>query len=1063
MKTNVCLFATLRKPFSSLLLLILFGLITFGFVTKAVGYILVQRETGVLGSYYRSIGVLENVKDPQSGDVSAGIDLIETSPYLAYGDQREIVSGVMSGIYNKNHYACNCPFWEPYPKERWPNVHNTDIWFTGALIQKEEAKPGAKPDKNTKTIGYYLRFDVDTLLAGYPEEAQQGQKVGLIFTFDGHEDAIPTIQAMEVGQRYFIHGWDNGGYLDTDYFFYGTNLQIIPLDGGGLWYLPLAQDAGSKDAGIDFSTPAMAAIQNAIEVENENLHTLNILATADMSAMPHVQEASRWYYLTAGRWLNHRDDQKKAKVIVVPEDFASLRGLKLGDEITLTFRPLTDTYYGNIRDGVDSTSWRSYPTYQDTFQIVGIYQATFASAVYAYIPTASLRPGFTSSMQDQFRYENDYSFVLDSSRHETQFTQAYQDRLQVLGINLTFLPDNGPAYWAAVEPIRRSAAADALVFGLLLVVALSMAVFLYILAHKRNYAILRALGVPIRQANSQLVLPLLLLGGLGILGGGLPSWNYALSQAKATLSTLPTPAGVAPSDSLSPLVLAGLCGAIFLFLGAVSWLGVFLLSHRPVFELLQGQAARPTGRPKQTGLFGLRLPSIPTRPTEPVGQAGSPSQAHAASLVISTQQRKYSPASLSRYVILHGLRSGLKSSMTLAVALGFLLASAWIRQTMQRSRLQIDHLYDTTVVTADILSDDPTKLTPLGTVSNGTGFIYQKTIEGVLASGFAISSSLEADVIWPEIGKLDSSKSSAEYLPVYAYDSPEAFYAGLADPGSLSFAAGWDMERFTISQTMEEIQQDGVPTLFPANLLAQLQLEVGEKVRITDPFVHIFPCLIVGQYSGGRSFAVHGGKIPWLYSPSDSILVSLSAMQSIEGSQIKYTVAHFTLDPMKNRELPQFQAEIVKALQAPGMGLGDMRFKIWDEELKIVTGQLDKNLTLLAVLYPVVMAVSVLIGAGLCFLLLLQVTREAAILRVLGVTRRAVRLALIVEPLILSVLGVAIGLGISRLVWMSAGLVSVGTLLVGASLYLAGALAGLVTSAILVTSKKPIELLQVKE
>ncbi len=100
MKTNVPLISSLRKPFSSLLLLILLGLISFGFITKAVGFILVQRETGVLGSYYRSIGTLENTANPQSGDISAGIKLIETSPYFAYDDQREIVSGVMQTTYN---------------------------------------------------------------------------------------------------------------------------------------------------------------------------------------------------------------------------------------------------------------------------------------------------------------------------------------------------------------------------------------------------------------------------------------------------------------------------------------------------------------------------------------------------------------------------------------------------------------------------------------------------------------------------------------------------------------------------------------------------------------------------------------------------------------------------------------------------------------------------------------------------------------------------------------------------------------------------------------------------
>jgi ABC-type lipoprotein release transport system permease subunit len=126
----------------------------------------------------------------------------------------------------------------------------------------------------------------------------------------------------------------------------------------------------------------------------------------------------------------------------------------------------------------------------------------------------------------------------------------------------------------------------------------------------------------------------------------------------------------------------------------------------------------------------------------------------------------------------------------------------------------------------------------------------------------------------------------------------------------------------------------------------------------------------------------------------------------MEGSRTKFTVAHFVLDPKKNRELPRLRADMDEAMELYG---GKLRFIIWDEELRIVIAQLDKNLSLLKVLYPVVIGVSVLIGAGLCFLLLLQATKEAAILRVLGTTRTAVRLALISEPLCLSIIGVIIG------------------------------------------------------
>jgi len=58
---------------------------------------------------------------------------------------------------------------------------------------------------------------------------------------------------------------------------------------------------------------------------------------------------------------------------------------------------------------------------------------------------------------------------------------------------------------------------------------------------------------------------------------------------------------------------------------------------------------------------------------------------------------------------------------------------------------------------------------------------------------------------------------------------------------------------------------------------------------------------------------------------------------------------------------------------------------------------------------------------------------------------------------------VIIGLGLSAILWISSGTVSLSTLLTGAGLYLAGALAGLVIGAFLITNKPPLELLQVKE
>jgi hypothetical protein len=1061
MKIDTYLKSTLRRPFRSLLLIILLALISFGFITKTVEFILVQRETDILGSYYRSIGVLKNVKDPQSGDVSAGIKIIENSPWFAYGDQKRMASGVMQQSFNSDNEFTGgttnrSDLMKVFPKVDWPNIHNSDVWFIGELIDKEEVKDYQQPE-DKQTIGYYFSFMVDTLLAGYPENISQGQPKSLLFMYEGNETAIPIIQKMALGERYFIRGWHDGGF-EVDLKWentYGCLDQIIPLNDHQLWYISV-----DKGAIIDFNNPEMATLKNKIDVENENLHALGIIATTDMSALPQMQEASRMFYLTEGRWLNHQDDLAGRKVIVIPENFAEFRDFKLGYEIRLTFRPLTDAYFGFIRDGKDASAWKSYPTYQETFRIVGIYNNTSGFAYLSFIPNSSLPVGFESTSEPQFRYINDYSFILDSSRNQTQFVREYKVPLEELGINLTFLENNGQAYWAAIDPIRNSLSTDVLIFGVLILAALIMAAFLYIMQHRREYAILRTLGVPVKQANSQLLLPFLFSGVLGIIVGGLPAWNYAIEQAKATLSTLPTPAGVYPSANLGLLYLVGLCTVIFLLLVLLSMAGVFMLSNTPVYELLQGQISHPKVKQKQARDIRAKETSSFTNPIlrKEVDSKIKFGVTHPLSEANSAIPRKYNPSSLIKYVFKHLLRSSIKTFLIIAIGIVFILASGWILQTLEQTRKEVNRLYDTTVVQADIIQTNPAV-----SISGGEGFVSRKTIDKVLNSGFIQSSVLEADSVWLSIKKLNSEDALDGMISIYAYDSLINLNSSLENQNSLNFASGWDSSLFFQQRTLDEIKVDGIPAIFPQSLLEQLQLEIGDVVKITDRYHQTYPCIVVGQYSGGLVFIINTIKIQRISTSGSYILIPLPILEIMEGSKTEFTVAHFALDPTKNRELPQFRADMEKVMGDYGAGVGDVRLLIWDEELRIVVAQLEKNVSILEILYPVLIAVSALIGAGLCFLLLLQSVKEAAIMRILGITKVVVRASLIIEPFMLSFIGAIIGFVIFKLLWKSSGLVPDSSLLLGASLYLAGVLAGSVAGAISVTNKKPMELLQVKE
>ncbi len=161
-----------------------------------------------------------------------------------------------------------------------------------------------------------------------------------------------------------------------------------------------------------------------------------------------------------------------------------------------------------------------------------------------------------------------------------------------------------------------------------------------------------------------------------------------------------------------------------------------------------------------------------------------------------------------------------------------------------------------------------------------------------------------------------------------------------------------------------------------------MKLNVGDQIMVTNRLMDTYPGVIVGQYSGGRVVNTNNVETQWI--GAEPILIPLSALIAMEGNQTAFTVAHFRLDPERNRELSQISSDTEIIITASGAGKKELSFIIWDEQLRVVITPLEKNISLLLVLFPVVMAVSILIGAGLCFLLLLQTSKEAAILRVLG-------------------------------------------------------------------------------
>jgi ABC-type lipoprotein release transport system permease subunit len=162
----------------------------------------------------------------------------------------------------------------------------------------------------------------------------------------------------------------------------------------------------------------------------------------------------------------------------------------------------------------------------------------------------------------------------------------------------------------------------------------------------------------------------------------------------------------------------------------------------------------------------------------------------------------------------------------------------------------------------------------------------------------------------------------------------------------------------------------------------------------------------------------------------------------------------------RNRESREFR-EIMENLINRHRGPVPLTFTLWDEELIYVVQQLEQNLNLLYLLYPIVLVVSLLIGIGLSMLLMFQNIKDAAVMRVLGATKSQTRRRLIREQMLVILVGLLLG-GIG-LVYIGEGLsVDIRSILYLGFYFVAGAI-GSIIGAVAISNRSSLDLLQVKE
>lgn len=1011
MKRRLFWKSVFRRPLAAVLILLLLGAAALGMGEKFTEYGAVSAQVDTLNDYYRPIGTLVS----SNWDVRAGMDLVASSPYVDFLDTRRYASGVLDGIYNadidgssSDHEGSAASF----------GVNTSEILSWVTLLDKTyEEQEGS----------YLYTFRIADPLYGYPERAFQGMALQ-IWHEDAGEEAFPAEDAtLTPGETYLIRCYYYDNVRDASPY------HLRRADPNGKWFLTETEG--------EALLPILLADED-VALQEMNRHTMQVVSTADMRKMPNVQESSHSYYLEEGRWLDAEDQALANPVCVVHVGFAQLRGLSLGDEITLTLRDLPEAYFGYIISDFQD-SWDTYATQSVTLQIVGIYGTLSPNPVqmsytsnYLYIPDSVMPEGF--GRRDGTVSPSSFSFILRSPADKDAFLTETRPALLDLGLDVQFIERDWETFAAASDALKDSALSGLLLYGALFLTVAAVCAFVYVHQRTKEIAIARALGMGAGETLGGSFAPYGLLAAVGIGAGSYFARRIAWGQI------LPKLEEISPEPVVAPpwmhLALLGLC--LLLVAALPVFLGLRHSARRSVLEVLQGGTVRP------------RVDGAPASTPK-----GSPASQAVPGIVIPQAQiskkHRGGGAALARFTLRHALRSPVRTALYLCTALLFGISLAVIQQNLSQASSQIDALYETVQVTAEVV-----KTNPMASVNDGSGengFIAQETIDQLLDTGFFSDYYAEAqknNAILSLILPNQSGKvlHSVEKLVLLMPSDEAKFLSQEGNSIEIEYFPGYDGSIFSQGNYGEAnelgLPAHALPILLPRELYESWNAPGGSY-------------FMLGCGDNGRSVSVIiAGVYDGTYVNAGAILMPTGVAQWIGVASLSYTKANFEVDRAKNRELPQLLAEADEIVSDPMAGSLPLSFLLWDEELREAIGPLNENVKVLELLYPLVLLLSALTAAGLTALLLVQRTKTAALLRVIGVSRIQARWMLGTELLLPALIGECV---VVLVLMKLFPMVSTGSMAEGAAIYILGAIVGALLGVYMVTRKRPLELLQVKE
>ncbi len=1010
MRKLMILKTLLRSLWRTILTFLLIMAASFTLFSQVTNYAVTTREITHAKSFYRGVAALDNtVPNLQLqglGNVADDITYeTENNPWPTEEQLQEFSS--LPGVSLVETRYMTAGRIENYKRV----IDENSTWAYRGRFVIEGAYAGYEDDPNNNAGLINILLDDVTVLAATDDKIMLEEPVKIRAvsaddqTYYENPHPLSFFDQLKKGSRCIV----TGIYSDKYGLEKGLGEKAFQvIEGLGEQYLEKEECAYQK---------------GLIEAINQNIYTFDFVYTSDMRAIPRFNEHSM--KITKGRPLTEKDTD----VCVVNQLFLDTYNLSIGDKVHVELGnrlfhqnfDMGGALAGDaetLSDFVDRVELEIVGAYQDVDDSGEMFESQWCYTKNTIFVPRALLP---VSVPDDFEpCVGEFSVFIENARDIEAFQEGAKPLAAKMGVTMRFSDGGWLSVKDSFEAGQRMAFMTAILSYAGAALALFLAAYLYIGRNKKTYAIMRTLGVPRKRAQDSIVIPLCIVSLLAMPIGGIIGLFYTSKTASKVLRDMAAsaPDGYLPDTAL-PISSILWCLVFELtFTLGITLFFLYQMKKTPPLELLQ-EGAIHAGTDRKVVLQEIEPPLVSARfdiaKLSTVGRM--------------PVKRKYSSfRQVTNYILLHMRRGAKKTAVSLILAV---------------------------VLTSGVGMFVLARLT------------YQDTFQKMEVKGRALNFSSSSIL---ELSKSDLMDDFYCYhsLAVRVNDLEQNisltftndFARYLAGGYTVTYAAGYD------ETSLNDSTGTGLLCLMGEELAEKLKVHPGDQIALLSDAMYSAlggtikneEELLAAIERKTRIYTIAGVINSDRAGASNGIFAAVNrAAEDVYGQSFPFGYCEFTL--ADNERLEELKILFEDQKKRESMYAPTASFSIDGTGLE----NIRRICELLESLFPIAVAAAMLIGLFGPGLVILQSAREAAFLRVLGVTKNRVRCMLILEQIVLCAAAIVLVAGGFALLRPGLFTRSAKTLTTCFALYFMGCFCGAFVAAIQVTRHKILELLQIKE